>query len=81
MKPEPDTASVTEACAILHCGRSTLYNRVKLDPTFPAPIKIGKATCWYLHELRAYVATCAARRLPASTYAAERAIATEQVSA
>ena len=76
------TVSMPQACEILHCGRTTIYNRIASDPHFPQPIKIGRATCWYAHELNAYVAACASRRVPATpAYASERAAATEQVPA
>lgn len=79
---EQRTVSIVEACGILHCGRTTIYNRIASDPNFPPPLKIGRAFFWYDHELRAYVAACASRRVPATpAYASERAAATEQVPA
>lgn len=74
------TVSIEEACAILHCGRTTIYNRIKSDPEFPTPMKTARTPFWYARELNAYVAACASRRVPpAPAYAVERAVATEQV--
>lgn len=70
------TVSIEEACAILHCGRTTIYNRIKSDPEFPTPMKTARTPFWYARELHDYVAS---RRV--SGYAAERAVATEQVPA
>ena len=56
------TVSVPQACEILHCKRSTIYNRIAADPTFPRPFRIGRESVWYAYELEAYVARCASRR-------------------
>lgn len=74
MKSESEiTVGIDGAGAILHCKSGTVRNRVKNDPSFPRPIKIGRANCWYVSELRAYVAACASRRVPGD--AAERVAA------
>lgn len=42
--------------ARLGVGRSTLYDWLKADPTFPKPIKLGKkAVGWLEHEIEAWV--------------------------
>lgn len=48
----------------LGLGRDTIYRRVR-EGTFPKPIKLGRATRWYEHELDEWLAT--AKRKDEST--------------
>ena len=46
----PDTQEIlltdTEVAELLKIGKSTVWHRIKNDPAFPKPIKIGNATRW-----------------------------------
>ncbi|KUY52382.1 helix-turn-helix transcriptional regulator [Burkholderia sp. RF2-non_BP3] len=51
-----------KAAEKLGMGLSTLWARVKSDPGFPQPIKLGPATTVFLeHELDAYIEKCIAQ--------------------
>lgn len=39
----------------LRVSRSTVYERVRMDPDFPRPIKIGSSTRWLQQDIDAYV--------------------------
>jgi predicted DNA-binding transcriptional regulator AlpA len=44
--------------AILPFKKTTLWRRVKFDPVFPKPIKLGpRIKAWKVEEVLAYIAT------------------------
>lgn len=46
-----------QACSILQISRTTLWRRIKDDPRFPRPVKVGGINCPRLHlnALQEYV--------------------------
>ena len=49
-----------------YCGFSlpTLWRKVKNDPTFPKPFKIGaNSTAWDAEEIHEWIEICKARRV------------------
>jgi len=65
--PQGRAIRPTQAAQKFAIGLSTLWLRVKNDPQFPKPIKLGPRTTIFLeHELDAYLAACAAQSREAS---------------
>ncbi|WP_257222012.1 AlpA family transcriptional regulator [Acinetobacter sp. YH12151] len=51
---------VTQLASMIHVSRSSLYDWMnpkssRYDPTFPAPIKVGRATRWLLSEINNWI--------------------------
>ncbi|HVW50829.1 MAG TPA: AlpA family phage regulatory protein [Trinickia sp.] len=62
---------VKQAAEKLGMGVSSVWERVRKDPEFPRPVKLGPSTTVFLeHELDAYIAKCiAASRKDAASHA------------
>lgn len=51
---------VAKLASIIHISRSSLYDWInpkssRYDPTFPTPIKVGRATRWLLSEINDWI--------------------------
>ena len=55
----PDTQEIlltdTEVAELLKIGKSTVWHRIKNDPAFPKPIKIGNTTRWSKKKIIQYI--------------------------
>ena len=63
---------IEDVKAALGLGRTSIYNLVRNDPTFPKPIQLTKrAVAWRREEIERWVRRLPARPLPADPIAAE----------
>jgi prophage regulatory protein len=59
---QPRTLRPAKAAEKLQIGLSSVWWKVKNDPTFPRPFKLSpRTTVFYEHELDEYLAACAAK--------------------
>ena len=47
--------SPEEVAKMLSIGKSTIYDKLKNDPNFPKPEKIGKVNRWKLKDIQKYM--------------------------
>ena len=53
--PKPIFLRLPDVQRVLGIGRSTVYNNLAADPTFPRPVKLGKrAVGWRRTEIEAW---------------------------
>ncbi|MGL4588413.1 MAG: helix-turn-helix transcriptional regulator [Acinetobacter ursingii] len=58
---------VAKLTLMIHVSRSSLYDWInpkssRYDPTFPTPIKVGRATRWLLSEIKDWIEAKAKKR-------------------
>ena len=54
-----------DVCQLLSLGRTSIYQKVKDDPTFPRPVKLtDRAVAWRRADLEAWVAGLSPDRTP-----------------
>lgn len=56
---QPQILRLKQVCAITNLSAATIWRKLKTDPTFPKPFKIGtNSTAWDFEEISEWIKSC-----------------------